>query len=224
MDAILVGSTVDITRILQTQNFLQDRNVLGKTPIHFAVLRPKVLVGILELWPCFDIQDNSGKTPLDYAASYGFVESIKALLTIGLHQINSQHLEFLNMARAWHHWNVIIETLAFLRTTGRFSENFMQGQVDHLMTTYFHFSWQSRPEDFKTLVDLGANPHLIFENGDTLLHRLWHEKQVDTLFDVGYHYVDHPNLEGQTTLMASISRYNCVLYDSILTQGCDVNY
>lgn len=224
MDAILVGSTVDITRILQTRKFFPDRNVLGQTPIHLAVLRPKVLVGILELWPCFDIQDNSGKRPLDYAASYGLVESIKVLLKAGLHHINAQHLEFLNVARAWHHWDVITETLEFLRTNGCFTETFLQGQIDHLVTAYLHFSWQSQPEDFKTLIDLGANPHLIFENGDTLLHRLWHEVQVDTLFDVGYHYVDRPNLEGRTALMASISRYGCMLYNCILTRACDVNH
>ncbi|KAJ5172264.1 hypothetical protein N7492_004857 [Penicillium capsulatum] len=224
MDAILVGSTVDITRILQTRQFLQDRNVLGQTPIHLAVLRPRVLVDILELWPCFDIQDNSGKTPLDYAASYGYVESIKALLNVGLHQINAQHLEFLNMARAWRHWNVITETLAFLRAAACFSENFLQRQIDQLVTTYLHLPWQSRPEDFKILIELGTSPHMFFENGDTLLHRLWHEKQVATLFDFGYHNVDHPNLEGRTALMASISRCDCVLYDSILTRGCNVNH
>jgi ankyrin repeat protein len=188
------------------------------------VLRPKVLEDILESWPFFDIQDNSGKSPLDYAASYGVVESIKVLLKNGLHQINTQHLGFLDVARAWRHWNVITETLAFLRANGCFSESFLQDQIDQLVAAYLHRSYQSRSEDFKILVDLGANPHLIFENGDTLLHRLWHEKQVDALFEVGYHYVDHPNLEGQTALMASISRYDCVLYNSILTQGCDVNH
>lgn len=224
MDAILVGSNVDITRILQTRQFLQDRNVLGQTPIHLAVLRPRALLDILELWPCFDVQDNFGKSPLDYAAAYGFVESTKALLKIGLHQINAQHLEFLNIAMVWRHWNVITETLAFLRTTACFSEYFLQGQIDQLVTTYLHFSYQSRAEDFKILMDLGANPHMIFENGDTLLHRLWHEKQVAILFDIGYHYVDRPNLKGRTALMASISRCHCELYNSILARGCRVNH
>lgn len=224
MDAILCGSKSEIMKFLRCAQSFQGKNVFGQTPIHLAVLRPSVLLRVLEVWPHFDILDDSGRSPLVYAAAYGCVESVILLLKAGADQINAQHLEFLDYARAWRHWDVVTKALVFFRTTRLFSDAFLKSQIDRLMVTYLHLSWQGRPDDFRIMIDLGANPHFLFEDGDTLLHRLRHDAQVNALFETGYEYIDRPNFEGRTALMSSISRCHCLLYNNILARGSNVNH
>ncbi|EAW17044.1 uncharacterized protein NFIA_004000 [Aspergillus fischeri NRRL 181] len=76
------------------------------------------------------------------------------------------------------------------------------------MANYLHLDWQGRPEDFKIMIDLGANPHFLFEDGNTLLHRLWHDTQVNALFEAGYEYIDRPNskeFRGETTAQKALA-------------------
>lgn len=85
-------------------------------------------------------------------------------------------------------------------------------------TSLVKFARSSRKD-----ADLGLDKHLLFENGNTLLHYAQDKEWIDLLFNAGFKYIDHRNLKGNTALMEFVP-HRGGLAKEILTRGCNVNY
>lgn len=225
MDAVLSGSVAAVTKDLQRPQSLDDRNTFGQSAVHFAVLRPNVLRLLLGVCSDLDVQDHAGRSPLVYAAAYGCTESTILLLQTGadpksVDESGARHLTFLAYAMSWRQWDVATRALDFFRASRSFSSDFLTSELDYLIDLYFQYSWRHGPEDMKILFDLGANPHFIFDKGDTLLHRIESDAEAEALFQAGYNSIDRPNNEGQTALCSLIYR-NAACYKKVIARGAN---
>lgn len=190
MDSILCGSKPEILGLLEHPQCLWGNNNLGQTTTHVAVLRPDVLSMLLQTYSNFavaeiDETDVYGNSPLDYAAAYGYADSVFQLLKAGADPLAGPsehgHLKFLQWALCWDHWDIAKEVLAFFRATARFTEAFLEGELHHIMNQVPEYSseiswwwrkayWGKSPEFLERMLSLGVDKHMIFENGSTLLH------------------------------------------------------
>ncbi|KAJ5759576.1 hypothetical protein N7520_006732 [Penicillium odoratum] len=182
---------------------------------------------LLEISSDFDSHDKKGNTPLVYAAAYGCLESVMILLRAGANPLKDQHLSLLHHALMWEQWNVIIEVFEYFRVYGDYSHEFLQGELNHLITSPWG-SRKSQPERLKTLLKLGADKHVkINEAGPrekwTLLHASYNKASATALFEAGFEHVDHLDSKGFTPLMRFIRTREYGVAEEILTQGCNVN-
>jgi ankyrin repeat protein len=226
MDRILCGSKPEISNLLGHPHFLRGRNCLGQTATHVAVLRPDVLFTLLQ----FDVADIDGadfcgNSPLDYAAAYGYTDSVIELLKAGADPLEDGHLKFLHWAFFWDRWDVAKEAFAFFRATTRFSAAFLRSELHHFMGKVQGRGWRRSPELLETMLTLGVDKHIIFQNGNTLLHSATDSKWINCLFNAGFQEIDHRNNEGETALMKFILyQRDLRLVRHILTRGCSVNH
>src|SRR5450432_2107193 len=126
MAAILCGSAADIERCLRYPHALNERNTLGQSAVHLAVLSLTKLSQLLEAGIDVDLQDNRGRSPLVYTAAYGCTDSVILLLEARANPIledpGSVHMSFLNYARMWHHWELIAQAVSYLRLSPNYSD------------------------------------------------------------------------------------------------------
>lgn len=228
MDAILSGTITDIKNSLEKSCSLDGRNDLGQSAVHLAVLCPNALSHILKRRINLNLQDNEGYSPLIYAAAYGCIESVILLLKAGACPISvdesgSKHIEFLDHARRWRHWEVITDAIRYLRASSSYSSNFISGEVDYLMARYMREFWMGQSANIKLLLELGANPNLILDGGNTLLHGVCGEAEAVALFDAGFKNIDYQNARGRTALMSAIQWGSYGLCKAIMARGAKVN-
>lgn len=231
MDSILCGSKTEISKFLEYPRCLQGKNALGQTAFHLAVLRPEVLSLLLEAHSDFGVADfnepdSYGNSPLSYAAAYGCTESVRILLGAGANPLKEGHLEFIQWALFWNHWDVAAEALTFLRAIARASDTFIQTELLRIMAALLGHppSYRKWPlELLKKMFTLGVDKHMLLEGGKTLLHYAPDSEWIDHLFDAGFHQIDHRNIKGETALMTFMpDRTGRV--GNILARGCDVNH
>ncbi|KAJ5391643.1 hypothetical protein N7509_007133 [Penicillium cosmopolitanum] len=238
MDSILCGTKPEILNLLEHPQCLQGKNCLGQTAIHVAILRPDVLSTLLQTYSKFDVADINeadfcGNSPLDYAAAYGYTDSVIQLLRAGADPLKDGHLRFLHWALFWDHWDVAKKVFAFFRTTAHFSSAFLKIELHHLMERVPGHSdmsrwwrrayWGRSPEFLERMFSLGVDRNILFENGNTLLHYAKDSKWIDCVFNAGFQQIDHRNNEGETALMDLIPD-GSELVGHPLTQGCSVNH
>jgi ankyrin repeat protein len=238
MDSILCGSKPEILNFLEhPRPCNRKKNDFGQTATHVAVLRPDILSMLLQTHDVADIDgaDFYGNSPLDYAAAYGYTDSVLQLLKAGADPLKDGHLKFLHWALFWDRWDVAKEVLAFFRATARFSKTFLKSELHHLMKMvpghsdnsmsqwWLSAYWGRSPEFLERMLSLGVDKHMLFEDGNTLLHYSEDSKWIDSLFNAGFQKIDHRNDGGETALMVLIpGRSDLVKH--ILTRGCSVNY
>jgi ankyrin repeat protein len=236
MDSILCGSIPEISKLLEHPFSLQGRNSLGQTAAHVAVLRPDVLSMLLQNFSTLDVakideKDSYGNSPLTYAAAYGQTDSVIHLLKAGADPLMDGHLEFLQWAFFWDHWDVATEAFALFRATARFSEAYLQSELHHMMAgkAWYHGHWwgpvyRGRSAEFLgKLFNLGLDKHMLFEDGNTLLHLAYDPMWMDCLFNAAFSQIDHCNNEGETALMTFV-QYRSRLVRQILRRGCNANH
>ncbi|KAK5461117.1 hypothetical protein LTS15_003180 [Exophiala xenobiotica] len=103
-------------QLLQKSCSLLERNYLGQTALHFAVIRPKLLAYLVARFDNLDVDmpDRHGTTPLMYAATYGEDESVITLLRAGANlwkRNDLNHRNFLDFALGREKWNVLYRTI-----------------------------------------------------------------------------------------------------------------
>lgn len=237
MDLILCGSLGEISKLLRDPRSLRGKNSLGQTPFHVAVRRPDVLSLLLQVYSRFqsndiDEGDSYGYTPLVYAAAYGCTDAVMLLLKVGANPLRDGHLQYLQRALFWEHWETVTETIAFLRATARINEAILQSELDRLMIELLEYlhdpisRWRNKsllsPETLQKMLSLGLDKHLLSKNGSTLLHYSVTKDWMIALFDAGFEYIDRPNSEGETALMTFVSSRKD-LAEELLARGCNVN-
>lgn len=227
MDAALSGSLEDIHKLMKDPQCLQGRNLLGQSPVHVAILRPKVLSILLQVCEDLDIADHGGKTPLDYAAAYGCSESLFLLLENGAQPVRNQHVYFFRQAFIWGQWELMTNAMTFLKTRRSFPARYLQNGINNLMIaacSQNEIAMKLTSEIFDKLLELGVDKHLIVEEGDTLMHRALSARNAVTLFAKGFEYIEATNSRGWTALMSSIDRRRGEVTEAILERDGNVHY
>ncbi|KAJ5364704.1 uncharacterized protein N7496_010417 [Penicillium cataractarum] len=225
MDSVLCGSNAEISKFLEHLECLEGKNFLGQTAFHLAVLRSDVLSLLLETHSDFggtgfNEPDIDGNSPLTYAAAYGCTESVRILLEAGANPLKGGHLDFIEWALNWNHWDVAAEALTLLRATARASDGFIQSELHHLMSAR-----QGNPEssELGKMLNLGVDKNMLFEDGKTLLHHAPNSEWIDHLFDAGFQQIDHSDSNGETALMTFFPDWSGQIAN-ILARGCNPNF
>ncbi|KAH7011068.1 hypothetical protein EDB80DRAFT_890962 [Ilyonectria destructans] len=112
-EAVLSCST-DVVERWITRSQKDERNFLGQTPLHLAVLKPHHLASLVRSGHKVDAVDNYGITALMYAAAMNQEESLMKLLEAGARpDIKDTRFgrTFLHYAAIRNHWNLMIPVL-----------------------------------------------------------------------------------------------------------------
>ena len=230
MDAILCGSTDEVARCLQNTQSLVGKNLRGQSAVHLAaVLGTTKLQLLLKTGVELDIQDNKGRSPLDYAAAYGCTQSVMSLLEAGAHPLKknedgSMHISFFDWAADWDHWEVIAQALPFLQVSTCYSTKFLSNELDHLMATIGDDGYTERSKGMEYLFKLGADPNLVLQNGETLLHRVRSLAEINVILKAGIKDIDSPDFHGASPLMSLLASHGSELYRLLLEKGANANH
>lgn len=230
MDAILCGSTDEVIRCLQNTQSLVGKNLRGQSAVHFAAaLGTTELQLLLNTGVGLDMQDNQGRSPLDYAAAYGCTQSVVSLLEAGAHPLRknedgSMHISFFGYAADWDHWEVIAQAFSFLQASTCYSAKFLSSELDHLMATVGDDGFTERSKGMEYLFELGADPNLVLQNGDSLLHRVRSLAEIKVLLKAGIKNIDIPDSQRASPLMLLLKSHRLDLCKLLLERGANANH
>ena len=224
METALVGAEQDLVEHLANGPCLE-RNFLGQSVLHLAVLRPNILRRLISCYDNVDHLDKNGTTPLMYAATYDEVESALLLIDHGAEWTIRDGLRqrnFLDYAVARESCDLI--TTVAKRLKQRLELEEYQCLVDYIMIIYVIRRTHICPENhFQELFSLGVDPNLIFNNGTTLLHHVKTLDEAKLLFQAGFGLINHQDDSGITPLMALVRLGNTALVEECLHNGASVN-
>lgn len=173
MDRVLNGSRDEVIECLQDKRALLGNNVLGQSAIHLAIATPTILSLLLEAGANVDVQDRCKRNPLEYAAIYGYTESVMLLLKAGAYPLchdekYSQHIVFLNHAQKWGHWDLITRAFSFFTASPYYSDEFLKDELNYLITNHANSGYNLKAKGLECLLKLGANPNLILDRDPKL--------------------------------------------------------
>ncbi|KFY01543.1 hypothetical protein V490_00864 [Pseudogymnoascus sp. VKM F-3557] len=197
MDAILSGSREEIISCLRDTRAVLRRNSLGQTAVHLAVVRPIELSRLLGAGGELNAPDSRGIMPLEYAAVYGYADSVIILLEAGA-QITSKdengslHIIFLEYATQLAHWDVVKKAILFLRASPYYDNRYIDDELNHLMSKHLQVSDREEPSlnGITLLLELGADLNIIMEDGNTLLHISRGANEAKFLLQAGIEQID----------------------------------
>ena len=253
MEAIFRGSYDDFHMRLDKYNLITDINFLGQSSLHLAAVYTesdfRQIDQLLEAGIDIDKPDYHGVTPLMYAATYGNSRAVLHLLSHGADPFCDSNLysrTFLHYASKYGHWQVILDTLSWMKSCPEYPVRICQffldlGLILWTMTNYFdintdvEFVRARRLGCLKALLQLGADPNIIFESDsvkeNTILHEMHHygfsdEPEIRCLIDAGFVKINHKNSNGITPLSAIIasSSHRPPLIAYLIQSGCEVNH
>jgi ankyrin repeat protein len=223
MDAVLTSSEEVLKRCLQNSPAVLERNFLGQSALHHAILRPKHLRQLIPHYETVDVPDKRGTTPLMYAATYDKVESVLLLLGAGADPSRRDELRrrnFLDYALAHGNWDLTIGVVDYLK---HHYVSASQPVLNYIMHQFVNSSKNQMGEGrVQELLCLGADPNMNLNDGATLLHRVRDFDAAKALFDAGFTLINHPDNHGITPLMRVVKLRNVALVQACIDRGASV--
>ncbi len=219
MAAIMANDKNQIGQLLQESFSLLERNYLGQTALHLAVIRPKLLANLVARFDNLDVDEPArhGVTPLMYAATYGEDVSVITLLRAGADLCKRDDLNkcnFLDYALGRENWNVLDRTIQDCKLL--YSPSRSQSIVDYVTVRLLRdFRPLDRGTHLRRLLSLGADPNVTCPDGSTLLHHVWDSDEAEALFEAGFRRINDPDERGVRPLMELV-RHSCLT----LVQKC----
>jgi len=229
MLAILEGSMEEVEKYLGHDPTLTGTNFLGQTPLHLAILRPKVLGLLLDQKTIVDPLDRHGITPLMYAAAYGQTSSVLELLDSGadlLLEDKELKRNFLDYAVVRGQWNLIKQVISHVQASPGLHKRYAK-----YIPTYVLFrhatcrvaNTRFGNNYFSEMVRLGANPDMVDSEGMTFLHHAIHKKEAEALLEAGFSLINHQDNVGVSPLMQVVKHANLSLVEFLLKNGANVH-
>jgi ankyrin repeat protein len=213
---------------------------LGRSALHWATYSESWVRGLLQAGHGLSPVDESGRALLIYAAAYGLLGSLLALLeagadpTLAYQRPRRSSWNFLQYAMYHGHMHIVFGAIDFFRrdSFGRFdiAQNLLD-QALRISCRYLHHtgSWvpyyrcsrSDKVANVRKLLMLGANPDLFQNNGANLLHQFWaSETEVASLLlDAGAKHLDVGNTTGETPAMYAAYRANAPLLQLYFRKG-----
>lgn len=225
MDAVLTSSEEMLSQRLRKSPALLERNFLGQSALHHAILRPKHLRQLIPHYETVDLPDKWGITPLMYAATYDKVESVLLLLDAGADLSRRDELwrrNFLDFALEHDNWGLITGVVEYFKHHS--DANASQHVLNYIMHQFVN-SWKNHMGEGRVqeLLCLGADPNMNLNDGATLLHRVRDFDAAKALFDAGFTLINHPDKRGITPLMRVVKLGNAALVQACIDRGASVN-
>lgn len=198
---------------------------LGKTALIYAIGfdNPKLISNLIKLDnKAVNLPDNSGNTPLIYAAQKGLVNNIKLLLASGAkvdYRNPATGLSALSAAAAEDRSAAI----RLLVRTGKADVNLadLSGR-----TPIFYAVEQNKADALRTLISLGADVNAQDNNGVTPLMRASAKNRqdcVDILLKQKNINADLKDFQGRTAITYSVYAEEVAPAQALLKAGADIN-
>ena len=203
------------------------RNFVGQTALHFAILDPVLLKRLLAIGADPDTPDQSGTTPLMYAATYNNPSSAKLLVDFGADierrdQLNNRN--FIDYALRRRSWSVVAETVQSLRgedvncPAAAWILNYCL--VAYLKLTPRRSLYDSWLSD---ACSLGANPDVGTYAGNSCMHFITDSREGFQLLKAGFSAVNRQNEQGTTPIMKVAKIADFRLLNELLLKGAAIN-
>ena len=213
--AYLVNHGADVTA----------KDDLGKTALIYAITidNPNLIANLIQLDnKAVNLPDNSGNTPLIYAAQNGLNDNVKILLANGAnpdYRNPATGLSALSAAAAEGQSN----TIRLLVRTGKADVNIadLSGR-----TPIFYAVEQNQEDALRTLLSLGANVNAQDHNGVTALMRASAKNRQDCVNILLKQKGVDPNLkdfQDRTAIIYSVYAEELAPAQALLKAGADLN-
>ena len=228
-------------KIASTQ--LINETFLGRSALHWATCSEQSVRHLLEAGHDVSPMDEYGRSPLTYAAAYGLLGSVSALLEAGAdptsaHQRQSGNdWNFLRYAMYHGHLHIVFESIDFFRRDSIGKSDIAQSLLDQALgisCRYLHYSNQWIPHyvsdpphravTVQKLLTLGANPNLFHNDGDNLLHQPWPSETVcpSLILGAGTKHLNVGTTTGETPAMRAAYEANAPLLQLYLNKGAQL--
>ncbi|KAF4627422.1 hypothetical protein G7Y89_g10729 [Cudoniella acicularis] len=236
-EAVLIGSQEEVKTCIEHYPFCDEKNALGQSALHLAVLRPHHLGLLISSGANIDAQDCNGRTPLMYSAIIGSSESAIMLLKGGANIWLKDTLyckqDFIHYAIFGNHWPFFMKVLDFIRQSRSFRSDEIQRLLDTTIILWAGTSSDYREsKHFKTLLEWGANPEVRFrdrrgwrdESDLTLLHVIKNVSEFDALVTRGFTSFNDPSSSGAHPLIFLADSGDANLVEKCISYGSNVDH
>ncbi|KAI5456369.1 hypothetical protein BGZ63DRAFT_496357 [Mariannaea sp. PMI_226] len=230
----VLSSDTEVVRTWAARSRKDERNFLGQTPLHIAVLQPHHLETLIQSGHTVDAVDKYGITPLMYAAAMDQEESIMKLLEAGAAPHITDTLFkhcFLQYAAARGHWHLMIPILEKVKLLA--VQDYAKG-LAKLVVILSHIRY---PDWFGTrcfsldqILDQCGSVNFTcgkFESQDnTLLHYVKTVAEVDALLKHGCSLINYENSTRRTPLLSALAKPICKsdLIERLMDAGANINH
>ncbi|KAL0765258.1 hypothetical protein CaCOL14_012007 [Colletotrichum acutatum] len=231
-EAILLESTEIVANWI-SKSRKDEKNSLGQTPLHLAVLDPHTLKALIESGHDVNMTDIHGITPLMYAAAENQEESVALLIEAGA-DVNAVDTEyrrnFLHYAAVRSHWMLIFKFLVRLEDFAdtRIVESWAADAVLLYHVSYPN-KYEKREISLHQLLMKCSTANLTFDDttsgtkNNCLLHYDTSVTDLEALLENGFKLFNHMNSGGQTPLMVAAKFSEPDLVKKLAEVGADIN-
>jgi ankyrin repeat protein len=216
---------------------------LGLSALHWATCSLSWVRTLLEAGHDVSPADRCGRSPLIYAAAYGLLGSVLALLeagadpSLGYQRQNGCNWSFLRYAMYHGHFHIVFGSIAFFRRDCISRYDIAQTLLDQALSLscrylnysgewipYYIYDRLERPATVRKLLELGANPDIFQDDGDNLLHQSWASETVcaSLILGAGTKNLDVGGLAGETPAMRAAYEANAPLLQFYLHKGARI--
>lgn len=214
------GAAVELA-IRKFPDCISERNILGQTPLHLAVLWPYGVARLLEAGADVNAMDNHSLTPMLYASIWYYMEAVQQLLDAGsalrshIHQGHSgsvrSALEFALTKGAYR--TDIIETLIEALSARRkrllelATELLSVQTIVDLHISHGRLLDERTSDVYDALTAISPALPAALQSHPRELGTVYHMKELnpevaDRLFDTGFRDIEGYNARGLTPIMA----------------------
>ncbi|GAB7332284.1 hypothetical protein MBLNU13_g04120t2 [Cladosporium sp. NU13] len=209
MTHLLTGSDQEFEKAAQhwaTNGRTYHTNAFGQSALHLAVILPKRLEKLLELKMSPDASDLRGTTPLMYAAAYGRLDCMLALMKYPscIGYLDSLKRCFIDYAVVHRHLNLITDLVLCLREQGD-SELALILLGRCIRTTFAQSSLWSGSDTLDCLFRLCGGSDIAL-GSKTSMHLARDVEDAGVVLQNGFAAVDVEDEQGETALMR-VSRF-----------------
>ncbi|KAK0379644.1 hypothetical protein CLIM01_02971 [Colletotrichum limetticola] len=231
-EAVLLGSTQTVAKwIFKSKK--DEKNSLGQTPLHLAVLDPHTLKALIKSGHDVNMTDIHGITPLMYAAAENQEESVALLIEAGadIEAVDTEYRRnFLHFAAVRHHWMLIFKFLVRLEDVAdtRIIESWAADAVLLYHVSYPN-KYENREISLHQLLMKCSTANFTFDDttsgtkNNCLLHYDTSVTDLETLLQNGFKLFNHMNSMGQTPLMIAAKFSKPDLVKKLAEVGADIN-
>lgn len=217
---------------------------LGLSALHWATCSVSWVRSLLEAGHDVSPVDRCERSPLMYAAAYGLIGSVLALLeagadlSSGYQRQNGCERRFLRLAMYHGHFHIVFGAIAFFRRDSIGRYDIAQTLLDQALRLsswrhlnysgewipYYIYDRPERPAIVRKLLELGANPNIFQDDGDNLLHQSWASETVcaSLILGAGSKNLDVGGPAGETPAMRAAYEANAPLLQFYLQKGARI--
>jgi ankyrin repeat protein len=211
-----------------------NETLLGRSVLHWATCSESWVRCLLDAGHCVSPIDQSGRPPLIYAAAYGLLGSLSALLEAGADPTSGYEWSFLRYAMYHGHIHIVFGSIDFFRrdSVGRFDiAQTLLDQALRIWCRYLNYAgpWvpyyvnggSEKSATVEKLLMLGANPDLFQNDGDNLLHqsRISGMVSASLILGAGTRHINVGNATGETPAMRAAYKAQASLLHLYLQNG-----